>query len=56
MGSLNIYLNNAQGKKLMFSKVGDQGTSWKTVHLDLDSISDYHVGKTNVIYTGMKTL
>ncbi|XP_028417057.1 zinc metalloproteinase nas-14-like [Dendronephthya gigantea] len=43
MGSLNIYLSNAEGKKLVFSKVGDQGKQWQTVHLDLSSTSDYHV-------------
>ena len=43
MGSLNIYLKSSEGKQLVFSKVGDQGQSWHTVHLDLQRSRDYSV-------------
>ena len=43
MGSLNIYLESSEGKQLVFSKVGDQGQSWHTVHLDLQSSRDYNI-------------
>jgi hypothetical protein len=43
MGSLNIYVESSQGRKLLLSRVGDQGQSWHTVHVDLQSSRDYNV-------------
>ncbi len=43
MGSLNIYLENSDGTNVLLSKVGNQGQSWHTVHLDVQSSSDYKV-------------
>ena len=51
MGSLNIYLENSHGRNVILSKVGDQGQSWHTVHLDLLSLSDYKVRIIYIQYT-----
>lgn len=43
MGSLDVFLENSEGRKSLLSKAGNQGPSWHTVHIDLQSHNDYQV-------------
>ena len=49
MGSLNVYMNNSDGKNLVTSKTGDQGESWHTIHVDLTSTNSYQVNIHNSV-------
>ena len=49
MGSLNVYMNNSEGKNLVASKTGDQGKSWDTIRVDLTSTSSYQVNIHNFV-------
>ena len=55
MGTLNIYVDNAEGRKVLLTKAGDQGKSWHTVRLNLQSSSDYKVKRIAIMNGSLTT-
>ncbi|XP_065198014.1 MAM and LDL-receptor class A domain-containing protein 2-like [Sycon ciliatum] len=43
IGSLNVYMNNAKGQQLLWTKSSSQGTAWRNATVALNSASNYTV-------------